>query len=54
MNLFETWRSCLVKEIISRPEIWNQTKLDFMRSLVLRIQKWILNGQLVPVLFHVF
>ena len=33
--------------------MYKQSKLYFMRNLIIWVEKWISSSQLVPVLFHV-
>ena len=53
LKLVETLKLSLIKKIISLPEILKQTKLYFMRNLIICIEKWISISQLVSVLFRV-
>ena len=41
MKLVKTLQSCSVKKIVSRPEIWNRSRLYLMRNLLVWLEKWI-------------
>ena len=41
VKLVETLQLSLIKKIVSLPEIYKQSKLYFMRNLIIWIEKWI-------------